>query len=65
MKPDEGPMSRKDLATMNVGEERRYPKSTKNRYKLSNNSMGLYCKGYNFIVSSKKEWDYILVRRLS
>lgn len=53
---------REELKTMQVGEERHYPKEMYN--KINGAKTALYCRGYSFIVRSKKEWDYIVVIRL-
>lgn len=53
---------REELKSMEVGEERHYPRELYN--KLNGAKTSLYCRGYNFIIRSKKAWDYLIVIRL-
>lgn len=50
------------LKSLKVGEEKRFPRSLYSR--LNGAKTALYCHGYNYIITSKKAWDYLLVIRL-
>ena len=50
------------LKSMQIGEERHFPRELYS--KINGAKTALYCHGYNFMVRSKKAWNYVLVVRL-
>lgn len=56
---------RAEIREMEVDEVRKYPKTKPMRAKLDDAKTAMYCKGRRYIVTTKRSWDYILIKRVN